>query len=122
MIPKIKLTLKTAALKAAESPPIESPPPITNYDPLDEKSKPKKRKKAPLTEPRKRRPVDDAMPRLPPVIKKKSLYTVLTKLIATLKQKDTWGFFIEPVDTSAVPDYLNVIKYPMDLGRISVVS
>ena len=120
MIPKIRLTLKSATLIPPEPSPESPILHNANHDTSDEKSKPKKRKKATLTEPRKKRPNDDGPPKAPPMIKKKSLYTVLTKLVAVLKAKDTWGFFITPVDTSRVPDYLNVVKYPMDLGKLSL--
>ena len=117
MIPKIRLTLKAATIIPPEPSP-ESPA-LQNafHQGPEEKNKPKKRKKALLTEPKKRRPIDDGYPKAPPVIKKKSLYTVLTKLIAIVKAKDTWGFFITPVDTNLVLDYLKVVKYPMDLGK-----
>ena len=48
------------------------------------------------------------------VVKKRSLYTVLTRMLAALKSKDNWGFFLEPVNVFEVPDYLTVIKKPMD--------
>ncbi|TPX62436.1 hypothetical protein SpCBS45565_g07038 [Spizellomyces sp. 'palustris'] len=48
--------------------------------------------------------------------RKKGLYTILKKVIAALKQKDHYGFFLEPVDTSIVTDYMTVISEPMDLG------
>jgi hypothetical protein len=64
----------------------------------------------------------------PIVIKKKSLYTILTKLIQNLKpyyfisvfiiRKDQWGFFLWPVDTSVVQDYLSIVKFPMDLSTM----
>ncbi|KAI9014966.1 hypothetical protein BC832DRAFT_179339 [Gaertneriomyces semiglobifer] len=52
--------------------------------------------------------------------KKKGLYTVLDKLISALKHKDHYGFFLEPVDTSIVKDYLTVVKTPMDLGTMDM--
>lgn len=48
------------------------------------------------------------------LVKKKSLYTVLAKVLYTLKSKDTWGLFLEPVDVSVVTDYLSIVKKPMD--------
>ena len=50
--------------------------------------------------------------------KKKDLYTVLEKLHATLQSRDTYGFFMKPVDVALVPDYLDVIKQPMDLSTM----
>ncbi|KAI8917642.1 hypothetical protein DFJ77DRAFT_313250 [Powellomyces hirtus] len=50
--------------------------------------------------------------------RKKSLHTILSKLIAAFKQKDHYGFFLEPVDTSIVTDYMTVITEPMDLGTM----
>ncbi|KNC95881.1 uncharacterized protein SPPG_08745 [Spizellomyces punctatus DAOM BR117] len=50
--------------------------------------------------------------------RKKGLYTILKKVIAALKQKDHYGFFLEPVDTSLVTDYMTVISEPMDLGTM----
>ncbi|KAJ3157765.1 pre-mRNA-splicing factor prp46 [Geranomyces variabilis] len=50
--------------------------------------------------------------------RKKSLHTVLSKLITSFKQKDVYGFFLDPVDTSVVTDYMTVVKEPMDLGTM----
>jgi hypothetical protein len=33
-------------------------------------------------------------------------------------RKDAYGFFLKPVDTTLVPDYLSVIKNPMDFGTM----
>ncbi len=35
-----------------------------------------------------------------------------------LNRKDAYGFFLEPVDTSIVTDYLTIITNPMDLGTM----
>ncbi|KAJ3299462.1 Bromodomain-containing protein 9 [Borealophlyctis nickersoniae] len=67
---------------------------------------------------RRRKPPGEGGPKGVWKPKKKSLQTILRKMIATLKQKDHYGFFLEPVDTSAVPDYLSVISHPMDLGTM----
>ncbi|KAH9276936.1 hypothetical protein BASA83_000450 [Batrachochytrium salamandrivorans] len=44
---------------------------------------------------------------------------VLTKIIDLLRQKDSYGFFLEPVDLSIVTDYLTVIREPMDLATMA---
>ena len=33
-------------------------------------------------------------------------------------RKDAYGFFLEPVDTEMVTDYLTIIKQPMDFGTM----
>ena len=35
-----------------------------------------------------------------------------------LNRKDAYGFFLEPVDTNIVTDYLTIITNPMDLGTM----
>ncbi|KAJ1989052.1 hypothetical protein GGI25_002821 [Coemansia spiralis] len=47
-----------------------------------------------------------------------SLKSSLMRLITRIRKRDSYGFFLEPVNTHAIPDYLNVIKQPMDLGTI----
>lgn len=42
-------------------------------------------------------------------------YGLLAKLLEAIKIKDAYGMFWEPVDTTAVADYLDVIKTPMDI-------
>ncbi|KAH6585269.1 hypothetical protein BASA60_000633 [Batrachochytrium salamandrivorans] len=63
---------------------------------------------------RKQRP-SDALIR-PTKRRKLPLQVVLTKIIDLLRQKDSYGFFLEPVDLSIVTDYLTVIREPMDLA------
>ncbi|XP_037948091.1 peregrin-like isoform X2 [Teleopsis dalmanni] len=46
------------------------------------------------------------------------LESSLTKLLDALEAKDTSEIFKEPVDTKEVPDYLDIVKYPMDLGTM----
>ncbi|XP_050322472.1 bromodomain-containing protein homolog isoform X2 [Bactrocera neohumeralis] len=46
------------------------------------------------------------------------LESALTKLLDTLEAKDTSEIFREPVDTEEVPDYLDIVKHPMDLGTM----
>ncbi|CAM6016746.1 unnamed protein product [Sphagnum balticum] len=43
---------------------------------------------------------------------------VLEAVLEKLKKKDTYGVFSEPVDSSLVPDYYDVIKEPMDFGTM----
>jgi hypothetical protein len=51
-------------------------------------------------------------------VRKKSLLSVLTKILGLLKQKDNFGFFQLPVDTSIVVDYLKFISEPMDFSTM----
>ncbi|KAG2129618.1 hypothetical protein DEU56DRAFT_817053 [Suillus clintonianus] len=55
----------------------------------------------------------------PRPMKLKPLKEVLSKLIAQLKKKDDYAFFISPVDPSRVQGYAEMIKHPMDLGTMS---
>ncbi|KAI8822522.1 uncharacterized protein EV422DRAFT_402134 [Fimicolochytrium jonesii] len=50
--------------------------------------------------------------------KKKSLHIILSKILVALKRKDQYGFFLDPVDTSVITDYLTVVKEPMDFGTM----
>ncbi|KAJ2854000.1 hypothetical protein J3B02_002886 [Coemansia erecta] len=47
-----------------------------------------------------------------------SLKSSLARLIKRIRKRDSYGFFLEPVDTKVITDYLTVIKNPMDLGTI----
>ncbi|KAJ3170128.1 HEAT repeat-containing protein 4 [Irineochytrium annulatum] len=76
--------------------------------------KAKRRKKTAFGSPRRIR----KEPKGTAVLKKKDLLTVLKRSIATLKARDSYGFFLEPVPTDVVTDYLTVIKKPMDLGTM----
>ncbi|KAI9023607.1 hypothetical protein CLU79DRAFT_749291 [Phycomyces nitens] len=49
---------------------------------------------------------------------KKDLKTVCLKLLETLEKRDAYGFFLEPVDTRLITDYLTVIKRPMDFSTM----
>ncbi|KAI9204153.1 uncharacterized protein BJ171DRAFT_119421 [Polychytrium aggregatum] len=51
--------------------------------------------------------------------KKKGLYAALEKIAASLRSRDQYGFFLEPVDTTIVEDYLTVVDTPMDLGTMT---
>ncbi|CAO3679957.1 unnamed protein product [Rhizopus stolonifer] len=43
----------------------------------------------------------------------RDLKAILAKLLDNLQKRDVYGFFLDPVDPSFVPDYLKVIKTPM---------
>ncbi|KAJ2803330.1 hypothetical protein H4R20_002940 [Coemansia guatemalensis] len=47
-----------------------------------------------------------------------SLRSSLQRLVTRIRKRDSYGFFLEPVDTNVITDYLNVIKEPMDLGTM----
>ncbi|KAJ2356073.1 hypothetical protein GGF43_002304, partial [Coemansia sp. RSA 2618] len=47
-----------------------------------------------------------------------SLKSSLQRLIKRIRKRDSYGFFLEPVDTAVVTDYLGVIAQPMDLGTM----
>ncbi|KIK67163.1 hypothetical protein GYMLUDRAFT_37217 [Collybiopsis luxurians FD-317 M1] len=62
----------------------------------------------------------DAKPKRPPrPAKLKPLKEVLTKLIANIKKKDEYGFFLEPVNADLIPGYSDIIKEPMDFGTVA---
>lgn len=46
------------------------------------------------------------------------LEIALDRILDQLESKDTTEIFLEPVDTTEVADYLDVIKNPMDLGTM----
>ncbi|KAJ3724842.1 hypothetical protein C8R42DRAFT_662741 [Lentinula raphanica] len=59
-------------------------------------------------------------PKKPPrPAKLKPLKEVLAKLIINIKKKDSYGFFLTPVDLEQVPGYTDVVKEPMDFGTVS---
>lgn len=43
----------------------------------------------------------------------------LLKVINLIKQKDVGEIFIEPVDQNEVPDYGDIVQYPMDLQTMA---
>ncbi|KAJ2959121.1 hypothetical protein NQZ79_g5409 [Umbelopsis isabellina] len=49
---------------------------------------------------------------------KRDLKTICSRLLDTFVKRDAYGFFLEPVDTTLVLDYLKVIKQPMDLSTM----
>ncbi|KAF7728821.1 hypothetical protein EC973_005447 [Apophysomyces ossiformis] len=61
-------------------------------------------------------PPKKLMPQAQPA--KKDMQSVGRKLLDTLIKKDAYGFFLEPVDTQLVTDYLSVIRQPMDLSTM----
>ncbi|KAL0948549.1 hypothetical protein HGRIS_011109 [Hohenbuehelia grisea] len=123
----------------SESPPPESPgesraspapskpsvtlklilPPLKGGKPVKPVAKPRKKRPASqnFTNPRKAPKIDE--PKVPRPVKLKPLKEVLTRLVAQLKKKDDYGFFLEPVDASKVPGYSEMITQPMDLGTIA---
>ena len=48
----------------------------------------------------------------------KYLKNVAENLLNSFVKKDSYGFFLSPVDIKYVPDYLTVIKQPMDFSTI----
>ncbi|KAF8811316.1 hypothetical protein BYT27DRAFT_7253025 [Phlegmacium glaucopus] len=52
-------------------------------------------------------------------VKLKPLKEVLIKLIAQIKKKDDYAFFLHPVKSGNVPGYADIVKRPMDLGTMS---
>ncbi|KAI0919683.1 hypothetical protein AcV5_001679 [Taiwanofungus camphoratus] len=65
-------------------------------------------------------PVQDETVRRPTrPVKLKPLKEVLTKLIAQIRKKDDYAFFLEPVDVTKVSGYTDVVKRPMDLGTMT---
>src|SRR5262245_26019224 len=50
---------------------------------------------------------------------KEEFLGLLSKLLQAFYSKDPYGFFYEPVDVNVVPDYLTIIKQPMDFGTMN---
>ncbi|CAG8489966.1 2049_t:CDS:10 [Ambispora leptoticha] len=73
-------------------------------------AKPKTTSTRKITTPKKRVPV---IPK-----RKYEFKAVMLKILEGCEKKDPYGDFIEPVDTAAVPDYLDIIKNPMDFTTI----
>ncbi|KAI3618617.1 bromodomain containing 7 [Moniliophthora roreri] len=55
----------------------------------------------------------------PRPVKLKPLKEVLTRLIAQIKKKDDYAFFLQPVDTTQVAGYTDIVKHPMDFGTMT---
>ncbi|CAG8509067.1 1404_t:CDS:10 [Ambispora gerdemannii] len=72
--------------------------------------KPKNTSTRKIATPKKRAPV---IPK-----RKYEFKAVMLKILEGCEKKDPYGDFIEPVDTAAVPDYLDIIKNPMDFTTI----
>ncbi|KAJ4483180.1 hypothetical protein J3R30DRAFT_3446687 [Lentinula aciculospora] len=62
---------------------------------------------------------EEKLKKPPRPAKLKPLKEVLTKLIANIKKKDDYGFFLVPVNLEQVTGYLDVVKNPMDFGTIA---
>ncbi|PCH34908.1 hypothetical protein WOLCODRAFT_133656 [Wolfiporia cocos MD-104 SS10] len=62
---------------------------------------------------------EEPVRKAPRPVKLKPLKEVLAKLIAQIKKKDDYAFFLQPVDVSQVPGYLDVVKRPMDFGTMT---
>ncbi|KAI0313522.1 hypothetical protein OF83DRAFT_1141054 [Amylostereum chailletii] len=62
---------------------------------------------------------DAGVKKTPRPLKLKPLKEVLTPLIAKIKKKDDYAFFLNPVDQSLVQGYSDVIKRPMDFGTMT---
>ncbi|KAJ3522927.1 hypothetical protein NM688_g8803 [Phlebia brevispora] len=62
---------------------------------------------------------DGPVQKVPRPVKLKPLKEVLTKLIAQIKKKDDYAFFLAPVDASQVPGYADIVKKPMDFGTMT---
>ncbi|CAA7264461.1 unnamed protein product [Cyclocybe aegerita] len=63
--------------------------------------------------------VDTQEKKPPRPIKLKPLKEVLAKLIAQIKKKDDYAFFLKPVDVANVQGYSDIIKRPMDFGTMT---
>ncbi|KAF5370799.1 hypothetical protein D9758_001878 [Tetrapyrgos nigripes] len=57
--------------------------------------------------------------KIPRPVKLKPLKEVLSKLLAQIKKKDDYAFFLHPVDVSQVSGYTDVVKHPMDFGTMT---
>ncbi|KAG6484307.1 uncharacterized protein LOC122017078 isoform X1 [Zingiber officinale] len=55
-----------------------------------------------------------SQPARTPLPERKILEAILDKI----QKKDTYGVFANPVDIDELPDYLDVIEHPMDLGTV----
>ncbi|KAF9653600.1 hypothetical protein BDM02DRAFT_3125566 [Thelephora ganbajun] len=62
---------------------------------------------------------EDCQNASPRPVKLKPLREVLSKLIAQIKKKDDYAFFLQPVDPKLVPGYSDAIQQPMDFGTMT---
>ncbi|KAH8111567.1 hypothetical protein DFH11DRAFT_1512762 [Phellopilus nigrolimitatus] len=65
------------------------------------------------------RPPPPPKVKVPRPVKLKPLKEVLSRLIANVKRKDDYAFFLQPVDQSKVTGYSDVVKHPMDFGTMT---
>ncbi|KAH9847739.1 hypothetical protein C2E23DRAFT_847173 [Lenzites betulinus] len=63
---------------------------------------------------------EEPVKKTPRPIKLKPLKEVLSRLIAQVKKKDDYAFFLHPVDPEQVPGYSDLISRPMDLGTMTI--
>ncbi|KZT54027.1 hypothetical protein CALCODRAFT_457251 [Calocera cornea HHB12733] len=49
----------------------------------------------------------------------RTLEGTLQRLVAQLRKRDNYAFFLQPVDEKEVPGYRTIIKHPMDLGTMT---
>ncbi|KAI8973890.1 hypothetical protein BDB01DRAFT_749405 [Pilobolus umbonatus] len=49
---------------------------------------------------------------------RRDLKSILGRLLENIQKKDVYGFFLEPVNTKIVTDYLKIIKTPMDFSTM----
>ncbi|ORX53201.1 Bromodomain-containing protein [Hesseltinella vesiculosa] len=103
----------------------------TNHTTSSTSKHAKKRKaKSQSSKPKKRgRPTNKAVARAATVAahraaaasdkeRKKDFKVICGKTLDALIKKDAYGFFIEPVNTAIVKDYLTVVKRPMDFSTM----
>ncbi|CAO3612593.1 unnamed protein product [Mucor hiemalis] len=58
------------------------------------------------------------MPPKVPEVHRKDMKSILLKVLDTVQKRDAYGFFLEPVNPKLVPDYLKIIKSPMDFSTM----
>lgn len=109
---KLKLSLKRSFDSLSSDQPMVTKPEIPKI-----RIKPSQLP-SPVTELAVTPPSKQPVPSVPKRVKVIYFYDLLTKLLELLKSKDVYGFFWEPVDTSLVLDYLEIIQIPMDFSTM----